>query len=176
MTAAPLDISEIKRRLEAAQVAYSRPSPGNDPWAHAGVEWTNGHCALYGDNLLERRDFVAAAPTDIAALLAEVERLTETVDDCREVICEGEAVIIRLRAEIVELKALRDRITEDSIKFFTERNQARAILATAYEDAAKVADEADKQDEIDNGVAATGGGAVAAEGIRALAAKNGAVR
>jgi hypothetical protein len=79
----PLDLEAIKARAEAAT-----PGPWNGTWhatAESSIEGSDGHTVAYVNSECAdhpgRRDadghFIAAARSDVPALVAEVERLTQ---------------------------------------------------------------------------------------------------
>lgn len=77
-TSKELDIEAIKGRLAAATLG---PWEENRAYGSADIE-AYGRTIACAVDYIEPEDaqFIAAAPTDIAALLAEVERLNAWVD------------------------------------------------------------------------------------------------
>lgn len=106
-----LDLQPIKDRLAAATPGPWTASPNVQPHGVAAVAEVNtvlvlSSGPLYGSPAQDA-DLIANAPTDLAALVAEVERLRKSlaetqflVDSYSEALYEAEADAARLRAAI----------------------------------------------------------------------------
>lgn len=90
-----LDLQPIEYRLAAATpgpwgVSFNPIPPGGKPVAQVNTIVILSDEPLYGSPI-EDAELIANAPTDLAALVAEVERLRKEVQQCKIAIAEHQA-------------------------------------------------------------------------------------